>query len=647
MKPASKKSPVVENHDRETKRILWVCLVLFFVTLFFYRPIFSADFINYDDSDYVVENPHVQKGLCGETAAWAFTSRHSYNWHPVTWLSHALDCQLFGVNPKWHHGTSVFLHAVNTVLLFLVLRRMTKTFWRSAIVAALFALHPLHVESVAWVSERKDLLSAFFGFIALWFYVRFAERKLATFNYLLALIFFALSLMSKPMLVTFPFILLLLDFWPLQRIQNPEFKILDVTKLILEKIPFFIFSLIECFVAVWAQGESVATVDVLPLGTRLANVLVSYLRYVEKIFVPINLAIPYPYEMHWPIWKVIVAILFLTGTTAAVVWPIRRRPYLAFGWFWFLGTLVPVIGLVQVGQQAMADRFTYLPAIGLFIAVIWGAAEWLGKIPAGKSMAVCASVVLLGALATATSLQVRHWQNSVTLFSHSAKVTANNSQANNFLGDALYAEKMAAEALACFQEAVRINPNYAEAHNNLGTVLMEQNRPDEALEHFAKAVALKPGHALSQHNFGLALLNREKTDDAIVHFQAALAVSPNAADTHYFLGNAFRKKENLAEAKREYAAALALAPAYAEAHRNLGNIFYLENNFAGASAHFREVVRLKPGNVASLKMLADSLARAGKTDEAAQFYAEAIQLAPTDSELQEGLAKVLKNANPR
>ena len=600
---------------RKNTPVLPVCIVLFVLTLIFYTPVFSAGFINHDDSDYVADNPVVQKGLTPEGIKWAFTSRHASNWHPVTWISHMMDCQLFGVNPKGHHATNVVLHGLNAVIVFLILLRLTNAKWRSAIVAALFALHPTHVESVAWVSERKDVLSTFFGLIALWFYSQYAQttNNRRTHFYIFTFVFFILSLLSKPMLVTFPFLLLLLDIWPLQRLQfskkaNESQKPSTLTGLILEKIPFFAVAAIDCFITVWAQGEAVAKVDVLPVSTRIGNMLVSYLRYAQKLVLPIDLALPYPYRLQLPAWELTLAGLLLVGITALSLWLVRRKAYVAMGWLWFVGTLVPVIGIVQVGQQSMADRYTYIPSIGLFIAAVWGIAELAQRFRIAPAMLTAFSIGIIGLFGVMTTKQASYWKNSATLFTHSVAVTRDNFLAHNFLGMAFYDESRE-RAFEHFTDSVRINDKYAEAHNNLGTLLMEMNRPEEAFEHFSKAVELKPQHALSQNNLGLALMKRGEIDAAITHFKAALELKPTYADACYFLGTALRQKNDLAEAKKYLMRTLELQPSFAAAHRHLGQIYYSEGNYSQAAIEFRKLLEINPDDKNAQAAVEDAVSK--------------------------------------
>jgi hypothetical protein len=450
--------------------------VLTLSTLAVYWQVQGHAFVTYDDYQYVVENPHVRHGLTLRGIAWAFTTGYASNWHPLTWLSHMLDCTLYGLNPMGHHVNSLLLHLANTLLLFWVLRRMTTALWRSAFVAALFALHPLHVESVAWVAERKDLLSTLFWMMTMGAYALYVERP-GLGRYLFTLLLFALGLMAKPMLVTLPFVLLLLDYWPLGRRHHPPLR------LIREKLPFFALTAISSMITFSVQKSWGAVIFTLPLKDRIANALVSYVTYIAKTIWPANLACFYPHPLDTlPLWQVGGSLLLLVSISVFVIRARQRCPYLPVGWFWYLGTLVPVIGLVQVGAQAMADRYTYVPLIGLFLITAWTAAEVGSK---GSALRMSLWVgMLIPFLAVGSWLQAQSWQTSVTLFEHTLTVTRNNLIAHNNLGN---------------------NPNHATSHNNLGSVFMQQGRLQEAIAHLSKAVQIDPEMQEARYNLRIAL----------------------------------------------------------------------------------------------------------------------------------------------
>jgi predicted negative regulator of RcsB-dependent stress response len=523
--------------DMQVQRLTrLICLLIIFATVVVFHQLPSHDFINLDDNLYVYENPQVRAGLTPENIVWSFTVFEAFNWHPLTWISHMLDCELFGLRPGLHHLTNLLFHLMNTALLLLVLRRMTGSLWRSGFVAALFALHPLHVESVAWVAERKDLLSTFFWLMSIWAYARYAERP-GLHRYLPVLAFFALGLLAKPMIVTLPFVLLLLDFWPLCRIQlgqggadnNLTIPRSSALRLIWEKIPLFILTAISIVVTLAAQqkGAALKSFAAFPLKTRIANALISYVSYIGKMIWPVNLAVYYPHPLALPIWQTVGAGVFLTAVSFLCIWAARKRPYLAIGWLWYLGTLVPVIGLVQVGSQALADRYTYIPLIGLFVLIGWGVpAILIGWRHRRTVLALSTAVLLLG-LTLCTWVQVGYWQDSISLFQHTVKVTTDNNFAHSNLGVALARRGRFDEAITHYYEALRIKPNEAEVYNNLGNVLLAKGNVDGAIHHFGKALKIWPDWAEAHNNLGVALEKGGKLEEAKVHYQQALRLNPD------------------------------------------------------------------------------------------------------------------------
>ena len=511
-----------------------IAALLFVVTLAVFWGTLKNDFVNYDDPVYLTENPHIQDGLTWKNVQWAFTTHYANFWHPLTWLSHLVDIKLFGFKPAGHHFVSIFLHAINGGLLFLVLRRFTGALWRSAIVAAMFALHPLHVESVVWASERKDLLSTLFWLMTMLSYGKYVELKAqktsATKLYLVTLILFALGLMAKPMLVTLPFVLLLVDVWPLRRIDFGKGSAsAGFIKLFVEKLPFFALAAGASALAFWSQqaGGALSSTEQFPLGTRIVNAFVSYLTYVVKVFVPVNLAVPYPYESSPAAWKISLAVTFVVGMSVLAFAQVRSRGYLLTGWFWFVGTLVPVIGIVQIGSFAMADRFTYVPLIGLFCMIVWGINELLGKIPQGRtvlSLGAAASLVTCIAL---TSRQIAYWRNTETLFSHSVQVTKKNYMAEYNLAKRLTELGRIDEAIAHYEVTLAINPNSFEAHNNVAGIYIGLGQIDKAISHLAEGVKLQPENAELQYNLGFALGAVGRLDEAIEHYRAAVRAKPD------------------------------------------------------------------------------------------------------------------------
>ena len=502
------------------------------ITLAVYLPMLRDGFVNYDDPEYIIGNAHVTAGLTWPGIVWAFRTGTAANWHPLTWISHMADCQLYGLRPWGHHLTNLLLHTANTVLLFLLLQRTTGSRWRSAFVAALFAVHPLHVESVAWASERKDILSAFFWMLTLLAYVRFVEESgvpgsKSTVFYGLALVMFACGLMCKPMVVTLPFVLLLLDFWPLRRCSLFAFRLRPFLRLLLERAPFFALTAASCIITLHVQEGARWSSAALPFDFRLANALMSYLRYISKTFWPTDLALIYPYPHNWP-WKgVIAAALVLVLLSVIFLVQARRFPYLAVGWFWFLGMLVPTIGLVQVGVQSMADRYTYLPDIGLFILVVWGLNDLLASQPHRKIIAAAIGSVALAACLAVTTVQLHYWRNSLSLFLHTLRVTANNYAAYDCLGKSLDEIGRTHEAADMYAQCVETEPDYPMGQFDLGMALLEQDKPDAASNHLATAVQLEPHNPVMQFDFGVFLAQHGRPDAAAAHFQAALADQPD------------------------------------------------------------------------------------------------------------------------
>ncbi len=491
-----------------------------------YGQLGHAEFVNYDDQGYVYENARVRAGLTSDNIEWSLTAVEVGNWAPLTLLSHMLDCQLFGMESGMHHLMNVLFHMLATLLLYATLKRATGARWPSALVAFLFALHPMHVESVAWVSERKDVLSALFCFLALYAYVRYAESPSPRW-YAMVAVAFCLGLMSKPMLVTFPFTLLLFDLWPLRRAEFP--------KMVWDKIPLFAISA-AASVATYIVQNSSGAFSVVPLGLRIENALTSYVIYIGQMFFPVWLAVIYPYPASIPVWQAAGACAVLAGVSVLAIYAWRTRPYIAAGWFWYLGMLVPVIGLVQVGGQARADRYTYIPMIGLFWILAWGADDILKARPPGKPAIAAVTAVCCAACMVLSWRQAGYWQNSVKLFQHALDVTRDNYWAGFNLGDAHYIvgnslmnSGHGSEAVDEFEAALRFRPDYAEAQNNLGILLAKTpGHADEAVSHFEAALRLNPNLAEAHRNLGLLLASLPgRGDEAIAHLQAAQRIRPD------------------------------------------------------------------------------------------------------------------------
>jgi len=566
------------------RREALICLLLTLAILAVYWQVTEHEFIDYDDNVYITDNPHVQSGLSSKSVVWAFTTTRAGNWHPLTWLSHLLDYQLFGLNPRGHHLTSVSLHIANCILLFWVLRWATSTIWPSALAASLLAIHPLHVESVAWVAERKDVLSTFFWLLTVLAYIGYAKRPQKR-TYMLVLILFALGLTAKPMLVTLPFVLLLLDYWPLNRVQlgrnlvsaenekaKPNTVKFSPSRLIIEKFPMVVLSGIFSVIALWAQGRegAMSALEIVPFRWRIANALVSYVSYIGKMTWPRELAVFYPHpENSLPIWQVVLAALFLMTLSFVVAKLAARHKYGLVGWLWYLGTLVPVIGLVQVGEQAMADRYAYVPLIGLYIIIAWGLAD-LGKDSSRRRTFLIVAVgSLLMALAVCSWRQVRLWRNSIGLFEHTLKLTSNNYVAHYTLGNTLALQGNLPGAIAHYREALRIKPNHAEVHNNLGNVLALQGNLTGAVEHYEESLRIFFNQGKTHRNLGIALDRQGKHEEAIHHYKEALRINPRDAQSHNNIGVTLAEQGKFDEAVVHFSQALRIDPNFTEAQGNL------------------------------------------------------------------------------
>ena len=618
--------------------LLVICLVLAAGTFILYWPITHDGFTNYDDDAYITENSHVTGGLTWSGVVWAFKTGYAANWHPLTWISHMIDCQLFDLHPAGHHFMNVLFHTANTLLLFILLNLMTGAIWRSAFVAALFAWHPMHVESVAWASERKDVLSAFFWMLALIAYAKYAAhdrnerlphasifRFLGSGFYWLVMFFFACGLMSKPMVVTLPFVLLLLDFWPLQRFGPSMLR-----RLVLEKIPFLVLALI-CSVVTYCVQKTGGAVSSDPFSFRILNALWAYERYIAKLFWPADLVIVYPFPGYGLLGPAIAAAAVLAICSFAFIVMSRRLPYFFTGWFWFLGTLVPVIGIVQVGSASMADRYSYLPSIGLFILVTWGFADYFASRP-GKIILAMTAVIVLAACAGLASIQIKYWRNSITLFSHATAVTTDNYVADASLGQALDVVGDDTNALIYCKEAVRLDPDYPPGQFYLGTVLWKMGDTKEAFDCLNAAARVSPHDPGFQYNLGKFLLEHDFPDKAAARFSAALDDDPDFPEAHNALGKTFLKQGKLQQAAEQLSQAVALEPANAQFHYDLGTVLLAESLSARAEDEFLEAVKLQPDFALAEQNLAVALASQGKLDDAIVHFSNVVQLEPNDPE---------------
>ena len=581
------------NKPRNIKQILplIISLLLIMAILIAYWQVKDFDFICFDDKPYVTENRHVQAGLTVKGFAWAFTTFHASNWHPLTWLSHMTDCELYGLNPMGHHWTSLQIHLTNTILLFFILQYMTGALWRSAFVAALFALHPLHVESVAWVAERKDVLSTFFGLLTILSYCFYVKQP-NKYKYLVIILFLSLGLMAKPMLVTLPFLLLLLDFWPLGR-----FRFATVSRLVLEKVPLLVLVVISSCLTFMAQesGGAVKPLASFSLTVRIANAFVSYASYAVKAIWPHNLTVFYPHPGNTlPLWQVFGAILLVGSASFLAIRYLKKYPYIAVGLFWYLGSLVPVIGIIQVGPQAMADRYTYIPMTGLFIIIAWGFSDLSTKWHYRKIVLTLFAVIILSVLAVRTYSQLGYWRSSIALFEHAVNITENNCLAHNNLGAALLEKGKFDEAVLHIKEALRIEPGCKAALYNLGAALSAQGKPDEAVLHYNDVLKINPKDAIVHNNLADVLSAQGKPDKAVLHYNEALEIDPDYASAHCGFGSLLIKQKKFKKAMFHLTEAIRINPDYAEAYNNIGVVFSRLNKFKEASTFFSKAIQVKP-----------------------------------------------------
>ena len=559
-----------------------IVAILAILILSIYWQVGKYSFIAFDDDVYVYENPHVRKGLTLEGISWSFTTFHGSNWHPVTWISHMADVELFGIDAGWHHWMNVLFHLLNTVLLYLVLRQLTGELWRSAFVAALFGVHPLHVESVAWVAERKDLLSTLFWILTIGAYLKYARRP-SIGRYLPVAILFALGLMCKPMVVTLPFVLLLMDWWPLRRVtsqdpQNfgsPPYSLSTASRLILEKLPLLGLSAISCFVTFVAQSweGAVQPFDYIPLGIRISNALVSYVSYLWKMVWPSSLTVFYPHpsvaQFGLPAREIVGAALLIGAFSLLAVWQRHRRPFLTMGWLWYLGTLIPVIGIVQVGNQGMADRYTYMTLVGIFIAVAWTVPSLILR---GRFrqllVGILGGMVIMGLSALAWQ-QTAYWRDNVRLFSRSLAVTKNNWLAWNNLGFAYDKLNHTQRAITCYREAIRIKPDYADPWNNIGAIYIKSGQTEHAMVYFREALKANPYHTKALNNLAAAYYELGQPEQAITYYRKALQTKPDYAEAWYNLGLAYIQYGQLDQAVSCFREALRIKPDFKEALQKL------------------------------------------------------------------------------
>lgn len=625
-----------------------VCLVI-------YSQVLGFSFINLDDNLYVFENPFVTSGITWQSVIWAFTTFHSANWHPLTWISHMLDASLFGANSGGHHIVNVFFHAANSVLAYVVFERLTGDAWKSAVVAFLFAVHPAHVESVAWVSERKDVLSTLFWLLAMLAYVRFARSSMAearvgkrfvSTEFLLVVLFTALGLMSKPMLVTLPFVLLLMDYWPLERMRSPR----DLVPLALEKLPLFVLSAASAIVTILAQAATgaIQSTEQLPVTTRVLNAVVSYAKYVAMLFYPVDLAVGYRYEVPIPAWQIAAAVTMLAAVTAACASQYRSRKYLMAGWLWFLGTMIPVIGLVQVGAQSMADRYTYVPYFGLFIMVVWGAAELVSKARLNFTAAAVAAALPITVLTIIAFIQTSYWKDPITLYTHSIATGRANFLIKHNLCIALVARDRFAEAEGPCHDSIVSHPGLPESHILLGVIQVKTGRNDDAVASFRRALAIDPDNALALGNIAAPLLITGQTDEAEQSLDRAVEVYRRSgvdpvslASTYSSLAVAYSRQGRFDKAADMFRRVLEFTPDSADTRANYALSLYLQNKLPDARAEIERSVTQNPNVPESQNILGMILLKLNDRAAAIAAFQRALQLRPDFKEARDNLDRAI------
>jgi tetratricopeptide (TPR) repeat protein len=622
------------------------------MTLAVFAPVRHFEFVSWDDPLYITTNPYVPGGLTWQGVRWAFTTGYEYYWHPLTWLSHMLDVEFYGLAPGGHHVTNLLLHLTSTLLLFAVLRRMTRSTGRSAFVAALFAVHPLHVESVAWVAERKDVLSTLFWMLTLGAYAWYVRRPGFS-RYLTVAVLFALGLMAKPMLVTLPLVLLLLDVWPLGRLSLGDRAATPVPanhrtssffRLVWEKLPLLALSLVSSAVTYVNQltAEAVRDVATFPLGLRAANALMSYVIYIARMVWPAGLAAFYPYPVAMPPWWMIVgALVFLTGATACAALAVRRVPYVLVGWLWYLVTLVPVLGLVLVGDQARADRFTYIPLVGLFLVVAWGVPDLLARWRHRQIALAAGAALVLAGCSVVARVQVDYWRDSLALWTRAAAVTADNQRAHASLGIELARAGRLDEAGVEFSEALRIVPGAADLHSFLGNVRERQGRFDEAALQYSTALRLKPDYEDARNKLAALLERLGRSTEALQVYGDGVRLKPDSAPARNSFGVALATDGRLDEGIRELREAVRLDPGYARARVNLGVVLEKRGRAEEAIVEYRAAIRIEPDYALAHHNLGSVLATQGRLDEAIDESAIALQLDSREADWHYSLALLL------
>jgi tetratricopeptide (TPR) repeat protein len=682
--------PKKDRPDRRMKSVA-VCIFLALITWLVFGQTRHFKFVNYDDNVYVYENPHVKPGPTFDGIVWAFTRSHAHNWHPLTTISHMLDCRLYGLKAGGHHLTNVLLHTVSVILLFLVLRRMTAAFWLSAFVAAVFAIHPLHVESVAWVSERNDVLSGLFFMLTLGSYARYVRRtgtrtkgfKLWTQDYSWVLLFFALGLMSKPMLVTLPFVLMLLDYWPLDRLRalpaEPVFCLGGYPvprRLVVEKIPMLGLAILLCITTLLAQRGGIQSFEHFPLPLRLGNAVMSTVVYLGQMLYPVRLAVLYPYTANGlALWKVALSLIVLVFISASAFVFRKRRPYLLAGWLWYLIMLVPVIGIVQVGVQARADRYTYLPQIGLYVLIAWAAKDLFVSWRRFRWVPGVSATIVIAALAVRARAQTSYWRNNELLWKHALACTSRNNVALTNVGVYLLETGRQEEGMADLQKALEIDSNDMFAHNDLGKAFLNMGRDTEAIAHFQKALDISPKVAVVHNNLGDAFLHTGHVKEAVTQYQKALEINPDYfeagnnlrlvlgqpgleneaivynqdvleinpdnAEAHNNLGNALIRKGRVDAGITHFRKALEINPRLAEAHNNFGNALMQKGQVKAAIAQYKKALEINPNHAGIHNNLGLAYSQNGEMKEGMAEYEKALEINPQFADAQNNLAWAL------
>jgi len=647
---------LLPNKDLQRYRVYIASIFLLLITTVVYLPVRHYGFFAIDDNTYVYENNNVNTGLSWDNICWAFTAGRASNWHPLTWLSQMLDVQVFGLHPGAFHVVNLFFHLANTLLLFLILQRMTAAFWPSLFVAGLFALHPLHVESVVWIAERKDVLSTFFMMLTLWCYLAYVRRP-GWGRYLLIILFFALGLMAKPMLVTLPFLLLLCDYWPLSRfsqvrpaataLNNPKTQAgrkLSLGRLLVEKIPLFALAAASGIVTFLVQraGGAIQSSQAIGFSIRLASAAESYWRYIGHMLWPTRLSVFYPHLGAGPAWRVALAVAGLLAVTAVCIWQARRRAYLLIGWLWYLGTLLPVIGLIQVGGQLIANRYTYIPLIGPFMAITWLSYDLLGRGKAGRVVLGTAAAVILVGLVHCTRFEVGLWASETALFRRALQVTYWNHLAHHMLGLALVKEGKVEEGIEQYRKALQIRPDEFLTHLAMAMALSRVGQTDEAIKHYQNALEIKPDSWAVYNNLGDIFNKQGQSEQALHYFEEAVRLNPASTVVHTNLAHLLSKQGRYEEALTHYQQILLINPRDFDATNGMAVALYRLQKYPPAIQYFRRAVELNPQAAGARSNLAAALAQLGYFDEAIKQLQEALRLEPGSATVQKNLKAILE-----